>query len=50
MLVLIILFLVAIIRLIAEGAWYEVAALVTGLIMAREHIQKFLNEPDEKEN
>jgi hypothetical protein len=51
-LVLLCIFFIAIIRLIAEGAWYDVAALITGLILAREHLQKLLDPPEaeEKEN
>jgi hypothetical protein len=48
LLMLLVLFVVALMRLIAEGEWYLVASLVTGLIMARNDIRRLFHE-EEKE-
>jgi hypothetical protein len=39
---------IALIRLIAEGEWYLVASLAAGLIMARNDIRRLFRE-EEKE-
>ncbi len=40
-------FLVALVRLIAEDEWYLVASLISGLIMAREDIRKLFEEEEQ---
>lgn len=45
---LLVLFVVALARLIAEGEWYLVASLVTGLFMARDEMRKLFREDEKK--
>jgi hypothetical protein len=47
LLMLLVLFVVALARLVAEGEWYLVASLVTGIILARDEMRKLFRE-DEK--
>jgi hypothetical protein len=42
-------FLMAIVRLIAEEEWYLVASLISGLIMAQEDIRKLFNEEEKRD-
>lgn len=49
LLMLLILFVVALAKLVSEGEWYLVASLVTGLILARDEIRKLFREDEKKE-
>jgi hypothetical protein len=46
LLMLMVLFAVALARLVSEGEWYLVATLISGLLMAREDIRKLFHEDD----
>lgn len=49
LLMLLVLFAVALARLVAEGEWYLVATLISGLIMARDDIRKLFREDEKKD-
>lgn len=46
LLMLLVLFVVALARLVSEGEWYLVASLVTGLFLARDELRKLFREDD----
>jgi hypothetical protein len=48
LLMLLVLFAVALARLVAEGEWYLVATLISGLLMAREDIRKLFHEDEHR--
>jgi len=50
LLMMLVLFVVALSRLVAEGEWYLVASLITGLLMARHDIRRLFREEEEKKD